>query len=136
METQPPNHRKHASSNKSHPSRSYALQVRVFLEAAEDIEIDADTIEDILDGFDDVEVRVEDQIEPDQEDVETDGEDNSAFEALHGEPEDEEDSELSAEGIHCQVVYGLLVTSILSIAEAAWTKQEKRQIVHYVKERG
>ena len=42
--------------SKRHPSarsqRIYATQVRAFLEAAEVVDVDPDTIEDILDGFD------------------------------------------------------------------------------------
>lgn len=81
------------------PSRLYALQVRAFLEAAEDVELDAETIEDILDGFEDVQVGTEDDTESESETAQLEdfnGEDT--LEALSRELEEDELAEFSAEG--------------------------------------
>jgi hypothetical protein len=54
----------------------YALQVRGFLEASEDVEIDADTVQDILEGFPedsiDVGIDVESEDSEEEEEEETD----------------------------------------------------------------
>lgn len=50
--------------------RMHAIQVRAFLDASDVVDADPDTIEDILDGFDDTVLSVEDE---DEEDGDGDG---------------------------------------------------------------
>lgn len=56
----------------------YALQVRAFLEASEDVDIDADTVQDILEGFPEHSLDIGVDVEADE-----------------GENEEEADSDIS-----------------------------------------
>lgn len=72
--------------------RMYALQVRAFIEATEVVDADPDTIEDILDGFDeDEDVSVDD----DETDVEI-AAGRQVKSEEHGIPDDEDDEEDAA----------------------------------------
>lgn len=75
-------------SHQKGPSRMYALQVRAFIEAAEVVDADPDTIEDILDGFDEDVLVDDDQTDAQDAIVDTDGEADHV-----GEQDDVEDDE-------------------------------------------
>ncbi|KAF9482627.1 DHS-like NAD/FAD-binding domain-containing protein [Pholiota conissans] len=97
-----------------------ALQVQAFLEASEDVDVDAETIEDILEVLVDTDENVDSEMPQSQMDEDEDSHDD-----------DEVD------------VYPL-VTSTFPARESAsestgketWTKQETKQMLHLLKERG
>lgn len=76
-------------------SRMHALQVRAFIEAAEVVDADPDTIEDILDGYNE-EVLVQDEDESDDEDDASAG--INAESAQGGDQSEEEYEILLEEG--------------------------------------
>ncbi len=76
------------------PSQMYALQVRAFIEASEVVDIDPDTIEDILDGFNgDIHVEGDSDDEEDMPDAFAEG--NAGAQAQAEQEEDEEDEEFN-----------------------------------------
>ncbi|KAJ3548913.1 hypothetical protein NM688_g5240 [Phlebia brevispora] len=102
------------------PSRMYALQVRAFIEAAEVVDADPDTIEDILDGFDE-EVFVDDDDEE-----EADAQDAAVATVGDVERQLVEDAETEDDEF----------VQYLEEAETAWTKDEVRAMMIDLKENG
>lgn len=126
--------------------RMYALQVRAFIEATEVVDADPDTIEDILDGFDedeDQDVSVDDdendvviltatQVKSEEHEIPDDKDDE----------DDEEDASFAqylAEGetsMQIYLVYRLTYVYILASADKAWTKEEVKAMMKDLKEHG
>ncbi|KAK7687781.1 hypothetical protein QCA50_009000 [Cerrena zonata] len=106
------NHKRYVSAR---AMRIYAMQVRGFIEAAEVVDVEPDTLEDILDGFDDL-VGLED-IEEDEE-VEESVKPDTNQDALN----DDEDLGIERE--------------YLEEAETAWSKDEVKQMMFDLKENG
>lgn len=95
------------------PSPRYLAQVKAFVSYIEDVEVDEETIEDILTGL-------EEEFEPSaQSDGEESGAepDSSARPTADNDPDEEED-EFSQE------------------ANTAWTEEEAKQIMQFLKQRG
>lgn len=110
-----------------------ASQVQAFLEASEDVDVDAETIEDILQALihredvEDAEARSETQMD---EDEISDGE-------LEPSTQDCDISplfEANYEGFLPLSAYVSLI--YVSQATETWSKQEVKQMLHLLKERG
>ncbi|PSR82593.1 hypothetical protein PHLCEN_2v6026 [Hermanssonia centrifuga] len=102
------------------PSQMYALQVRAFIEASEVVDIDPDTIEDILDGFNgDIHVEGDSDDEEDMPDAFAEG--NAGAQAQVEQEEDEEDEEFNI---------------LLEEAEIAWSDEETKLMMSDLKENG
>ncbi|THH00649.1 hypothetical protein EW026_g1935 [Hermanssonia centrifuga] len=98
----------------------YALQVRAFIEASEVVDIDPDTIEDILDGFNgDIHVEGDSDDEEDMPDAFAEG--NAGAQAQAEQEEDEEDEEFNI---------------LLEEAEIAWSDEETKLMMSDLKENG
>ncbi|KIM44834.1 hypothetical protein M413DRAFT_363794 [Hebeloma cylindrosporum] len=101
-----------------------ALQVQVFLEASEDVDVDAETIEDILD------VLVDDDKNDEPEDP---------LEVGMHDYEDEDEDSHDGENLLSQIVTNLPEEITESEPQGeiqVWTKQEIKQMIHLLKERG
>ena len=155
MDAPPPTHPKHTAAH----SRLYASQVRAFIEASEVVDADPDTIEDILDGFDEQVLSVE-------EDLDVDVQDPDDGRASPVSDQDEQLFALLQEGVcldassprsipvratraHYVRAVGVkgpdkicctaMLTTVIcrpTIAEDAWTKDEVKQLMTYLKENG
>ncbi|GJE91264.1 SIR2-domain-containing protein [Phanerochaete sordida] len=97
---------------RARPSRIHALQVRAFLEASEVVDADPDTLEDILDGFDEGTLDVEDEHE--ELDVDVQG--------THDE----------TNGVGAVDEY----IALLEEAESAWPPEAVKQMKRDLKEHG
>ncbi|KAF9219745.1 SIR2-domain-containing protein [Gyrodon lividus] len=108
----------------------HALQLRAFLNAAEDIDVDPDTIEDLLEGLsDDVRSEVT-EFESDVEDSDTEElsvpvHEQRSPHALNGN-EDLEDGDIDPSEIR----------ALEEEAKQAWAKDEIKKMMHHLKERG
>jgi hypothetical protein len=78
------------SNDSYHKLTIYSRQVRAFLEASEDVEIDADTVQDILEGFPDGPIDIG---------VDVEGEDDEAEEEDASGADVSELSEFDMEGM-------------------------------------
>lgn len=91
--------------DRARAARNYAMQVRSFVEAAEVIDVDPDTIKDILDGFDGV-VNLED-IEDDDDEAEASMKPDDEQGYLSDDTEDLElEHEYLEEGKRCNTFCG------------------------------
>ncbi|KAI0687145.1 SIR2-domain-containing protein [Cerioporus squamosus] len=113
----PPKPRRSAASS------LHAIQVRAFLEAAEEVDTDPDVIEDILDGLP-MDHASEGDPEDEDGDVDVEGGPGSETSARNHEEEDEGDSTEDELDLYLQE------------AQTAWTPQEVKQMKHFLKEKG
>ncbi|KII87275.1 hypothetical protein PLICRDRAFT_177046 [Plicaturopsis crispa FD-325 SS-3] len=98
----------------------YALQVRAFLNAAEDVDVDEETIDDLLDGFPDAQTdTLQIDIDGDDDDDTPTDDDNA-----EGAPVEEEELDLSGMDAYAEE------------AENAWSRQQVNGMIHHLKERG
>ncbi|KAG5641798.1 hypothetical protein DXG03_004184 [Asterophora parasitica] len=99
------------------------LQVRAFLEAAEDVDIDVETVEDLMEA-------IPSDYAPEVDPV---GDLDSADEADYGDNEDGSRSKgVIDEEVDPAVLYGLEDEE----GQQTWTAQEVKQMMHHLKERG
>lgn len=109
-------------------SALYALQLRAFINAAEDVDVDPDTIEDLLDGLEDGDGEEEVHESDLDEDLDLESlalpahEQHSAIE----ESGDLDDLEMETE----------VIKRLKQEADGAWSKEEIRRMMHHLKERG
>ncbi|KIJ65176.1 hypothetical protein HYDPIDRAFT_88766 [Hydnomerulius pinastri MD-312] len=107
----------------------YVLQLRAFLSAAEDVDADPDTIEDLLEGLSDDVCGEMTKYDSDIEGSETE----ELSEPIHeiSTPKEVDDTEVSEDGDASSDIQALEEE-----AEQAWTKSEVRKMMHHLKERG
>ncbi|KAF8834887.1 SIR2-domain-containing protein [Paxillus ammoniavirescens] len=109
------------------PSPLHLLQLRAFLNAAEDVDVDPDTIEDLLEGLsDDVRSEVT-ECDSDVEDSETE-----ELSVPQRSPPAADDNEAMEDND----IYPSEIRALEEEAEQAWTKDEIRKMMHHLKERG
>ncbi|KAF8552715.1 DHS-like NAD/FAD-binding domain-containing protein [Imleria badia] len=115
---------------KSKPlSPLHALQLRAFLSAAEDVEVDPDTIEDLLEGLSDDVCTEMTELDSDTETSDT--EDLSLIVQEQCAPPAVVDMDLEDGDIEPSEIRALEEEAI-----QAWTKDEIRKMMHHLKERG
>lgn len=126
-----PNVHETATENNGKPkaySALYALQLRAFIDAAEDVDVDPDTIEDLLEGLEDGDGEEEVQESDLDEDLDSDSltlpahEQHSAIE----ESGNLDDLEVETE----------VIERLKREADEAWSKEDIRKMMHHLKERG
>ncbi|TFK39446.1 DHS-like NAD/FAD-binding domain-containing protein [Crucibulum laeve] len=110
----------HASENgKLNDEDILTLQIRAFLEASEDVDIDPETAEDLLQTLPDLSQENEAGANPD----------------IESEDEDDHDAremaDIDAEELDISPLY-----RIEQEAAESWTEQEVKQMLHHLKERG
>ncbi|KAG0703985.1 DHS-like NAD/FAD-binding domain-containing protein [Suillus ampliporus] len=108
-------------------STLYALQLRDFIDAADDTDVDPDTIEDLLEGFEDGEEELLGN------DLDEDLDSGSLAVPAHGQPEHsaiEESGDLDDLDMETEVI------EQLKREDEAWSKEEIRKMMHHLKERG
>ncbi|CAL1715219.1 unnamed protein product [Somion occarium] len=113
--SKPPNNENNRNGHVAEALRIYAIQVRGFLEAAEVVEADPDTIEDILEGFDSL-MGLED--DDGDEDI------DPCVEPIEGQ-----DSPAGDEAFDVDREY-------LQEAKTTWSKAEVKQLMTDLKEHG
>jgi hypothetical protein len=115
-----------ATTLKVNKGRSlYAFQVRAFLGALDVVDADVETVADILEGTQDI-------------DVEGAGEEEDSSDSDHGNEDERSDislpSEFEKEGEHDIGICSSIIKDCL--VELAWSKQEVKAMMHHLKERG
>ncbi|KAF8199114.1 SIR2-domain-containing protein [Pholiota molesta] len=103
-----------------------ALQVQAFLEASEDVDVDAETIEDILEVLVDTDENIDSEMPQSQMNEDEDSHDD----------EDADDHPLSMSTFPAGESANETKGSRSSFQEETWTKQEIKQMLHLLKERG
>ncbi|KAG1864803.1 DHS-like NAD/FAD-binding domain-containing protein [Suillus subluteus] len=120
-----------AAENNGKPkaySALYALQLRAFIDAAEDVDADPDIIEDLLEGLEDGDGEEEIQESDLDEDLDSESlalpahEQHSAREGSG----DLDDLEVETE----------VIERLKREADGAWSKEETRKMMHHLKEHG
>ena len=116
------------------PSPRHLAQVKAFLSYMEDVEVDEETIEDILTGLDE---EFDSSVTSDQEQsaADPDAPSRNGADGEFGEDEDE----FAQEGLicHCYATWLLGVSfGRLRLAKDAWTEEEVKQIIQFLKQRG
>ncbi|KAG1793087.1 DHS-like NAD/FAD-binding domain-containing protein [Suillus plorans] len=109
-------------------SALYALQLRAFIDAAEDVDVDPDTIEDLLEGLEDRDE--EEEVQESDLDDDSDSE-NLAFPAHERHSAIEESGDLDDLEVETEVI-----EQLKREADGAWSKEEIRKMMHHLKERG
>ncbi|KAG2142866.1 DHS-like NAD/FAD-binding domain-containing protein [Suillus bovinus] len=109
-------------------SALYALQLRAFVDAAEDVDVDPDTIEDLLEGLED-----EDEDEEVQESELGEDSDSESLPFPAGERHSamQESGNLDDLEVETEVI-----EQLKREVDEAWTKEEIRKMMHHLKERG
>ncbi|KAF8998517.1 DHS-like NAD/FAD-binding domain-containing protein [Cyathus striatus] len=100
------------------PDVLLSLQIRAFLEASEDVDIDPETVEDLLQA------------------IPKDDQDGNAELTVQVDSEDEDDLYRPADNDVEELDIGPLYTQDKEGEEEAWSKQEVKQMLHHLKERG
>ncbi|KIK93698.1 hypothetical protein PAXRUDRAFT_499911 [Paxillus rubicundulus Ve08.2h10] len=109
------------------PSPLHLLQLRAFLNAAEDVDADPDTIEDLLEGLsDDVRSEVTEC------DSEVEGSETEELFVPQRSPAAVDDNEDMEDGD----IDPSEIRALEEEAEQVWTKDEIRRMMHHLKERG
>lgn len=111
------------------PSRRCIAQAKAFLSYAEDVEIDGDAFEDILTGL-------PEEIYPS---VASDGEQSCAEPNTSRNDNDPDEDEFAQEGqvfTSTLIIFWKGLFGRLSLAEDAWTEEEVKQIIQFLKHRG
>jgi NAD-dependent histone deacetylase SIR2 len=109
-------------------SALYALQLRAFINAAEDVDVDPDTIEDLLEDLEDGDGEEEIQESDLDEDLDPEILALSAHEQYNVV---EESGDLDDLKVETEVIERLKRE-----ADEAWSKEETRKMMHHLKERG
>ncbi|KAG2040118.1 DHS-like NAD/FAD-binding domain-containing protein [Suillus americanus] len=126
-----PNVHETAAENNGKPKAYgalYALQLRAFIDAAEDVDVDPDTIEDLLEGLEDGDGEEEIQESDLDEDIDSESlalpahDQHSAIEGSG----DLDDLEVETE----------VIERLKQEADGAWSKEETRKMMHHLKEHG
>ncbi|KAG1780780.1 DHS-like NAD/FAD-binding domain-containing protein [Suillus placidus] len=109
-------------------SALYALQLRAFINAAEDVDVDPDTIEDLLDGLEDG--------DGEEEVYESDVDEDLDLESL-ALPAHEQHSVIEESGdLDDLEMETEVIERLKREADGAWPKEEIRKMMHHLKERG
>ncbi|KAG2125059.1 DHS-like NAD/FAD-binding domain-containing protein [Suillus clintonianus] len=127
-----PNVRETAGDNNGKPkeySALYALQLRAFINAAEDVDADPDVIDDLLEGLGDVDEEEEEVQESDLDD-DLDPE-SPALPAHEQHSAIEEHSDLGDLEVETEVI-----EQLKREADGAWSKEDIRKMMHHLKECG
>jgi NAD-dependent histone deacetylase SIR2 len=113
------------------------LQVQAFLQASEDVDVDAETIEDLLQALivgkedaEDAETRSETQM---NEDEDSDGELEASTQELDISPLFEGNHEGFLSFLFSMPFFPIIYVSQVT---ETWSKQEVKQMLHLLKERG
>jgi NAD-dependent histone deacetylase SIR2 len=106
----------------------YALQLRAFINAAEDVDVDPDTIEDLLEDLEDGDGEEEIQESDLDEDLDPEILALSAHEQYNVV---EESGDLDDLKVETEVIERLKRE-----ADEAWSKEDTRKMMHHLKERG
>ncbi|KZP30481.1 DHS-like NAD/FAD-binding domain-containing protein [Athelia psychrophila] len=121
------------STEKSRYRReAYASQVQAFINAADEVDIDEETIDDILDGFDG-EI---DAMEEGGSDVDVESAANASAPAGLDGTESEDEADAESDGAEEDPDAQLEQLSDEEEVRNAWSPQEKRGMSHHLKEHG